>query len=110
MLEERSFDSLRSLRMTILVGKSGGLLPGQRVSMLRVAAGDFADKAVQSMNGPALGEKHERALPRDHANPSLAAELNGLRADCALSSRPMHPNARNTSLGTITHDRVRNFG
>ena len=78
--------------------------------MLWVAAGEFADEAVEAVDGPALCQKHERALAGDYANPALEAELDGPTADCALSSSPMHPNARNASLGTITHDRVRNFG
>ena len=78
--------------------------------VLRVAAREFTDEAVEAMDAPALGQKHKRALPGDDANPALAAELDGLGTDCALPYTAMHPNARNAGLGTITHDGVRNFG
>ena len=80
------------------------------MSVLRVAPREFAEEAVEAMDGPALGQKHERALARDYANAAHAAELDGLGTDRALSCTSMHPNARNARLGTIMYDRVRNFG
>jgi len=78
--------------------------------VLGIAAREFANEAVEAVESGTVRQKHEGALTGNDTDVTLAAELNRLRADGALSSRTMHPNARNASLGAVAHNLVRNLG
>ena len=52
-------------------------------------------------------QEHVGAISFDHANAILPAELDRLRAYCALSAGAIHPHLANAGLGTIAHHAFR---
>ena len=77
--------------------------------MSRVFASDFAQEAVDPVNSGCTGEKHERALSRNHFDSVLAAEFDCSCADSAFADATVHPNLTYVRFEAICNYRVGDF-
>ena len=71
---------------------------------VRVTAEEFAEEAMEGMDSATLGQKHVRAFTWDDGDAVLLAEFDSLLAHRSLAAAAIHPDAANSSLGTILHN------
>lgn len=70
------------------------------VGALGKVTGQFADQSMQRVESITTQE-HERTFPGYDCNSLSLAELYGLRADSAVATCSIHPDAMNARLGAI---------
>ena len=75
-----------------------------------IAAGEFADEAVEAMDSAGLWQEHQGAFAGNDGNAALAANLDGVFADGALTSAPVHPDTFYASFGAVVDNGVCDCG
>lgn len=86
------------------------LLRASRLMVVRVAAGDFADEAVDAMDASGGGQEHEGALTGHDFNSPPLAKCNCFWADGTFPGGAVHPNQADTGFGAVGDDLVGNGG